>query len=491
MEKIEGALQQFEAAASLEERLDFRRRRLVAVARDRGETGLKQLDAVVDDFDAALAAGTATDHYLAACASLMGVLPKFVGEEKVQKLLADNIAFMMARIEQLQVLLQRQGSATKHVSYTKEELMQQRDRARISQPTQSDETKRHRVAREILESERSYVMALESLLKYYIVPLTRGFDPIIDSNEKSVVFGNIEEILGLAHSFLQALEEKLKNWSPKQTLGDIFKSHAMFFKIYVLYTNMYKDGITTAIELLKRNPDAKSVATLAAKAGCQDIASLMINPIQRLPRYVLLLKELRKRTSDEHPDARLLESALADIQVVADHVNERLRSHESNAKLLEIQNALWTSRLGGVPVTLLAPGRTFVREGKMLKVRSTNTFREVHVFLFTDIFLYCTSSRMWPGRYHYHNHLEFYGASPCPGEVKARGLSHPKLENAFKVTSAQAMRVFIPDTFQERNVWIDLINKCAEDKKALDIRRRSSTNLHSSQRTQGTQNIDE
>jgi len=201
--------------------------------------------------------------------------------------------------------------------------------------------------------------------------------------------------------------------------------------------------------------------------GVQDITSLMITPIQRLPRYVLLLKELRKRTPDDHPDAQLLESALADVQVVADHVNERLRSHEDNARILEVQSSLWASNLNGVP-NLLEPGRRLVREGTLTKVRSNGLLREVKVFLFSDIFLYASCWVMYLGRMHYHNHITFYGAGILkPGDNHFSNL-------AFKITSADLIRVFICRSLTERDEWISAINHEATGKRDLDSRRNSA-----------------
>lgn len=461
---VEDALSKFSAAADLEARLDV-------------DARLKHdPKAVADDNEAATTAAAATDAYMSACASLMSVLPQFSEASNVQDLFSRNILFMMGRIEHLSELQQRRGSISgRRMSVSPQDREMQRARARLSQPTDSNEAKRTRVAQEILETERTYVKALKSLHQYYIIPLCEHLqsdqEPIIDHAQRSNIFGNIEEILGLAQSFLQALEIKLQNWGPMQTLGDTFKTHAMFFKIYVMYTNQYQEGVKGITSLLKSDDRAKRVAKRASKAGCQDVSSLMINPIQRLPRYVLLLKELRKRTPDSHPDAQLLEAALADIHVVADHVNERLRSHEDNAKILEIQSMLWTARPGGVPITLLEPGRQFIREGKLLKVRSIGTLREVHVFLFTDILMYCSSSRLLPGRYHYHNHLFFWGASVAEHEARSEGVDHPRVGCAFKVTADNAVRIFIPDTLQERDEWIRAINECRDKKLDLDKRK--------------------
>jgi hypothetical protein len=448
------ALSQLEQACALEERLDVAARAASGVS----------------DADAIGLASQATDAYMAACAGLMGALPALGG--RMHALASGAVRLSMERIELLHGLMQH-GGATEHrrLTLTEEERRALRERARLSEPTDSNEGKRTLVAKEIVATETSYVRALSLLQKHFIEPLTADSGPLGAPGDKGAVFGNVEEILGLAQSFKAALEVKMAAWGPLATLGDTFKQFAMFFKIYVMYTNSFREGVKRASELVKNDPYAKAVGDAASRAGCQDVATLMINPIQRLPRYVLLLKELRKRTPDGHPDARLLEGALADVQVVADHVNETLRRHEDNAKILEIQSALWTTKLGGVPVTLLEPGRLFIREGTLFKVRSIGTLRECKVFLFSDILMYCTSSKLWPGRYHYHNHLEYYGASR--GDKEAKELGAVNVGPSFKVTSAQAVRVFICTTEKDCEEWMNLINACASQKRDLDMRRLS------------------
>ena len=48
------------------------------------------------------------------------------------------------------------------------------------------------------------------------------------------------------------------------------------------------------------------------------MCSLLIQPIQRIPRYRLLFEELLKRTPNEHPDYEPLSKTLASIQEVKD-----------------------------------------------------------------------------------------------------------------------------------------------------------------------------
>mmetsp|Transcript_10080 Transcript_10080/g.17729 ORF Transcript_10080/g.17729 Transcript_10080/m.17729 type:complete len:464 (+) Transcript_10080:82-1473(+) len=419
--------------------------------------GNEAIDFVLTTVDDAIGA------YFAASKELMGALATVSRGGRAHSLLVEQVGFLFGRVDVLQSLVE--------TPLTAKQAAAQRARARLSQPTNKNEVKRTKVAHEVLATEKSYVKSLEALLRHYVVPLSSGENPVLTQEEKRKMFGNIEQILGLAQSFIKALEGALKNWGPWSEMGGVFKTFAMFFKMYIDYTGSFKTGSDQAGELLKNNPRAKQIGEAAMAAGTQPIGSLMIQPIQRLPRYVLLLKELRKRTPDDHADASKLEAALVDIRVVADQVNETLHQNEDTAKILAIQSSLWSTRPGGVPVTLFAPGRHFIREGKLNKVRSIGTLREVRFFLFTDIIMYCTASRLWPNRLHYHNHLEFYGASDGKQAAQALGCRSDTVDLAFKVTSAEKFRVFIAPSLEERNEWMQLINDCAEKKRDLDKRR--------------------
>lgn len=150
-----------------------------------------------------------------------------------------------------------------------------------------DTTKRSQVAKEMLESERSYLQGLHKLRNLYISPLMRS---VLSREKAKILFGNIDEIIGLSETFLKELDDRFSAWSNVSTIGDIFLKYAMFFKMYVMYTNGYQDGINEIAEIIQENAQAHEINKVAQSAGVSTISSLMITPIQRLPRYVLLLK---------------------------------------------------------------------------------------------------------------------------------------------------------------------------------------------------------
>lgn len=84
----------------------------------------------------------------------------------------------------------------------------------------------------------------------------------------------------------------------------------------------------------------------------------MITPIQRLPRYVLLIEDLVKNTPQWHVDHKALESSLSGIRAVSHAVNEAKRGAENREQLLQMHLAL-TPPLA----ELVQPSREFVMSG--------------------------------------------------------------------------------------------------------------------------------
>ena len=124
--------------------------------------------------------------------------------------------------------------------------------------------------------------------------------------------------------------------------------------------------------------------------GKTQISSFLILPVQRIPRYEMLLgvtrregvrhsnwpQDLLKHTVKAHPDYSNLAAAFSKIQEVAKYVDEKKAEHERVAKVLEFQDRIQGKvgvRHNLFPVSccnhfknLAVPHRRFVREGDLV-----------------------------------------------------------------------------------------------------------------------------
>lgn len=91
--------------------------------------------------------------------------------------------------------------------------------------------------------------------------------------------------------FLMSLQSRLDNW-PYTYVGDCFANQAPLFFIYIPYVNGYEKATNLVRELLKSNKDFAKLCSESAKqtTGQLNLSSLLILPVQRLPRYQLLLR---------------------------------------------------------------------------------------------------------------------------------------------------------------------------------------------------------
>jgi hypothetical protein len=98
-----------------------------------------------------------------------------------------------------------------------------------------------------------------------------------------------------------------------------------------------------------------------------NIQSYLVMPVQRIPRYRLLLQELFDHTPRSHPDYASLKAALDEISKRADEINERKRDHEQSAMVLRLQHRI----KGSEKLPLLQPHRRFVKEFSLRVLRES------------------------------------------------------------------------------------------------------------------------
>ncbi|KAI9594514.1 Dbl homology domain-containing protein [Syncephalis fuscata] len=129
-------------------------------------------------------------------------------------------------------------------------------------------------------------------------------------------------------------------------------------------------------------------------------------PVQRIPRYRLLLQELYDHTPHSHPDYPCLKAALDEVSKRADEINERKRDYEQCTKVLELQKLI----KGSEKIPLLQPHRRFVRDFSLrsaresrlqaskrirfsqapaVTIRHKRIDKEYRFFVFGDILLQC------------------------------------------------------------------------------------------------------
>eukprot|EP01103_Thecamoeba_quadrilineata_P012941 TRINITY_DN3461_c0_g6_i1.p1 TRINITY_DN3461_c0_g6~~TRINITY_DN3461_c0_g6_i1.p1 ORF type:complete len:798 (-),score=113.89 TRINITY_DN3461_c0_g6_i1:61-2454(-) len=240
------------------------------------------------------------------------------------------------------------------------------------------------VAREILATERIYVNNLMTLKKTFMDPLMQSVqtgNPIITLDQIKTIFSCLEVIIGYNEQLLLELEARIEDrWSHHQCLGDIFIRLNHYMKTYTQYIKDYNKSINMISQCKSNNQ--KFVEFLQKvqqdkKEKKLPLNSYLILPVQRIPRYELLLRELIKHTPKFHLDYQNLVTAYECMQKVALYMDDKKKESENIQKVLEIQSSL----VGDAPVLTL-PHRQFVREGALLQYPKK---KERNIYLFNDV----------------------------------------------------------------------------------------------------------
>ena len=143
---------------------------------------------------------------------------------------------------------------------------------------------------------------------------------------------------------LEALEGPARGYAGRglRSLGEVVLGAARKMKgCYTRYVNNFDAASARLGKLRALRPEhtryleANEVSLEASRylevarshpdAGGLDVSYFLIMPVQRMPRYRLLLSELLATTPDGHGDAAPLDGALAQVSEVCAHLNaERL-----------------------------------------------------------------------------------------------------------------------------------------------------------------------
>ncbi|KAK6973131.1 rho guanine nucleotide exchange factor 39 [Biomphalaria glabrata] len=248
---------------------------------------------------------------------------------------------------------------------------------KVAQETARKERRRRKIIRELFQTEKTYLHHLELINKFFDFPLR--FACLVPDKVHATLFSNIEQIRQVNVTLLETMEES--------TVGQAFKQLAPFLKLYSTYANNHQSALNALQEWQNKSPDF--AAFISRQEDRPEVMGLKVNallitPVQRIPRYKLLLEDLLSSTSDDHHDYKDLSDAANKIAEIAAHINECLRQNENFLKTLTIQKSFDSSA-----PKLLMPGRFFIKEGPLKKVsRKGGKSYERMFFLFSDILLY-------------------------------------------------------------------------------------------------------
>mmetsp|Transcript_7041 Transcript_7041/g.11631 ORF Transcript_7041/g.11631 Transcript_7041/m.11631 type:complete len:468 (+) Transcript_7041:94-1497(+) len=319
-------------------------------------------------------------------------------------------------------------------------------------------SKRQAAVKELIETEKTYVNGLEQCIKAYYDNLSQ--DPkIISAEDLRGIFNDIKTIHQLNFTFLNDLQAVYKNFNNDKTqIGDQFVKFCPYFKMYQNYCNNYDN----AMVLLNRYNEKKAFADFCVeiRSQCQNktLQSLLILPIQRLPRYKLCLTEIVKNTEKEHPDIVNLQRALELVEETTTLINERMKEFEARQQVRAIE-----TRFSNRP-DLVRPHRKFIREGFMTKVDKTGKDREYTFFLFNDMVCYASGESKSKS-----SALKMHQQLPVDSAFFIQDVPHHDKysDRSFEVHSSVKSFIVHCTEYKVKREWMSDLSKVVKDRVTL------------------------
>ncbi len=159
---------------------------------------------------------------------------------------------------------------------------------------------RNESLREILSSEQKYVDSLQLAIDEFQRPMlrlaaSRQNARVVSRSEVTDIFSTLEIIVELNRGLLTELKERLGQWPSVQRFGDLFIRMSPILRLYSGYVRNFDVAQRTLLE--KRETSSAFVEFLEEaekRTGGHHLESYLIMPIQRIPRYQMLLSGLLK-----------------------------------------------------------------------------------------------------------------------------------------------------------------------------------------------------
>lgn len=175
------------------------------------------------------------------------------------------------------------------------------------------------------------------------------------------------------------------------SIGKVFLDFAAFFKSYAFYSANYAGAQLMLDSLIKGHTAIHTFLQYEAEhqEGGMILQNLLIAPVQRIPRYALLLEELLKNTPTSDDDVIKqqqydnLSKALEMVRRTATYINDTIRRGQALSKVVEVQQKFRQ----GICDDLVKPNRYLLKQGALSKMSQHGYLIPREYFLFSDVLL--------------------------------------------------------------------------------------------------------
>jgi len=316
------------------------------------------------------------------------------------------------------------------------------------------------VAKEILTTEISFVDSLHIIESVFHEPLKSIAltSRDLDEGKLQIIFANVGMVISVNSELLNNFKHCITATSVNlEQLADAFINSAPNMQYtYTRYVNNYDQAIKTLTWAQEYSPDFTEFITKQQSNNVQGYLTLpfyLIMPIQRLPKYELLLKELLKVTPEYDHNYSHLNEALEAMVGVTREINERKRGVETTTKIAEVQ-----ANVSGLPKGIFQGNHEYITEGEWRCRMGKNGKEKIRkIFLFWQFLFVCKRKSS-----HGKTTLKFYSLVTLTGSIIDPINLNPG--SALKIVAPKYLVTIILDNDSQRQSLLSHLHKASSKK---------------------------
>lgn len=262
---------------------------------------------------------------------------------------------------------------------------------RVSHSLAEKERKRQEAIHELITTEQVYLSYLHLVQDDFQKPLLS--QKLITLEESLCIFMDWSKLQELSQSIVDELMQRQgADGGVVLAVGDVINSHIVErASCFMRYCANHRNASTILMRKMTESQPLLDFLTQAkSKPSCRglDLSSFLLQPLQRITRYPLLIKKILEYTDHDHIDHLLLSEALVSTEGFLDRINEAIRNSETKERLEDIQFKMATSDSSeGIVLTSETKylgQRQLVHEGQLRKAKSG---RKLYMYLCNDLLL--------------------------------------------------------------------------------------------------------
>ena len=270
---------------------------------------------------------------------------------------------------------------------------------------------------------------------------------------------DMSSIVGLSDTLLRKIQDAMDQsvCRPVDLVVDTFHRLAPMMKMYNIYIIQYNDFMNVFQDLKANVSKFRRFCEKQSEAP----QSVMIKPVQQIPRYKLILRDLQKHLPSDDKLHVKLKEAIELVSEAADHCNKELEKH-SNQLLYNEVKIRFSGKLKKFNEN---PKRVVIKEGMLEKIGGFGYFQDRVFVLFNDYLAYGKGKAM--GKVNIRNVLNFgtFEVFGCERECRFEIRIRKRTATAKDKEGLSKSKVYVIRAKSKFDVinWIESIHKAMEN----------------------------